>query len=151
MAGKEILYAAYKDEKIGEGLSYAIYLAGQLGAGLRIVLLSRHGLGEGFDNIMSAIAFAEAGEHETARSMLLGNGNDQDTASLLSYLIEKCGEEGVQANIHTGHPDTVGAIKDFLKQRKTEMVVLSPGVSQTGGILKRLTKISTSPVVTMAR
>jgi hypothetical protein len=155
MATKEILYAAYKDEDIDESLSYAIYLAGQLGAGLRILLLDRLGLSEKLDNVMAAITFAEAGEHETARSFLSDDGkvdgNSQDTAALLSHLINKCGEEGVKANIHAGNPDSVEAIKDFLKQGKVEMVVLSPGVTKTGGILKRLTKISASPVVTMAR
>jgi len=151
MAEKEILYVTYKDEKIEEGLSYPIYLAGQMGAGLRIVLLERHGAGEKLDDVMAAVHSAESTDIAASRSVLAGSyDSGKTTASLYSYLRDRCEEEGVKANIHTAPSGTVSAVKDYLKFRKAEMVVLSPAVTKSG-IIKSLAKISPTPVVTMAR
>jgi len=151
MAEKEILYVTYKDEKTEEGLSYAIYLAGQISAGLRIVLLNRNGSDEKIGDVMAAVHSADAGDIAASESFVPDRDEDGNkTASIYTYLMDKCEEEGVKVNIHTAPSGTVKAVKDYLKFRKVEMVVLSPSVSKSG-IIKSLAKISPTPVVTMAR
>jgi len=150
MTKKEILYAAYKDEPMEEGLSYAIYLAGLLGDELRVVLLERRSFREKFDDLMTAITFAEANEHESAREALSGREEGGDTAAIHALLKDRCSEAGINVNIHTGFSDTVMAVKDFLQKRKIDMVLLSPELTRSGHVLKRLVKTSPRPVVTMA-
>jgi hypothetical protein len=159
MAEKEILYVTYKYEKMEEGLSYAIYLAGQIDGGLRVVLLERPGPAQEIGGTMAEISHVKASGHEAARPLLSEGdasadfkGEDgSDTASLYSLIMQKCSEEGVKVNIHTAPSGTVSAIKDFLKYKKIDMVLLSPEVTRSEEILRRIAKISPTPVVTMAR
>jgi hypothetical protein len=51
MSKQEILYVAYKDEPLDEGISYAMYLSNLLGETLRVVLLSRSSIGRKFNNL----------------------------------------------------------------------------------------------------
>lgn len=151
MTNKEILYLAYRDEKPQEGFSYAIYLAGLLGAELRVILLERDGFGKRFDDVMSAITFHEANEHEIARRIMSGEEDGGSVASLHAYVAEKCREAGIKVNIHSGFRDTVKAIRDFLRGKRIDMVLLSPSVTQSRSTLRRLVKVSPQPVVTMTR
>ncbi|MEJ2183413.1 MAG: universal stress protein [Nitrospirota bacterium] len=148
---KEILYVAYRDESLEEGISYALYLAGQMDAGLRIVLLSRNGFGGKFHNVMDAVAFAEASEHETARRMFAGEEDGDDAASIQSYLVERCSREGIKANVHIGLEGTVSVVQEFLKRKRIDLVLLSPAVTGSRNILNRLLRNSPRPVVTMSR
>lgn len=151
MSNQEILYVAYKDEPLEAGVSYATYLSNLLGEKLRIVLLNRKGLGERFDDLAAAVTFAEANEHETAREFISGGGNGKAAAALQQELIEKCDGDGVQATVHIGLEATVAVIMNFLKQKKVDLVLLSPSVTTSRSILKKLVKFSPRPVVTMAR
>jgi hypothetical protein len=153
MKGKEILFVAYMDENLEEGLPYAIYLAGMLGQKLRILLIDKRDIRERFDDLMTAITFAEANEHETAKQVMAGGSRaGRDTAAIHVYLQERCSGAGVRASIHTGLADTVSAVKDLLKEKsRIDMVLLSPNVTRSGNILSRLVKASSRPVVTMAQ
>jgi hypothetical protein len=72
---KKLLFVTYKDETQDEGLSYAIDLAKTLEKGITILLVSKKKLEQRFEDIMAAVAFAEEGEHETAREIERGNNS----------------------------------------------------------------------------
>lgn len=150
MSKQEILYVAYRDEPLDNGISYATYLANLLGETLRVVLLSRNGVGKRFNDLMAAVTFAEANEHETAREFLAGN-DGKDATSIQKYLIEKCNDEGVEATVHIGLEATVAVILNFVRSKKIDMVLLSPAVTDSRTIMNKLVKISPRPVITMAR
>jgi len=151
MSKQEILYVAYRDEPLDEGINYAMYLSGLLGETLRVVLLSRGGIGRKFNNLMSAVAFAEANEHDTAREMLTDGGGVEKAASIQNYVMQKCAAEGVEATVHIGLEATVAVILNFLRQKKVDMVLLSPSVTESRSMLNKLVKFSPRPVITMAR
>lgn len=154
MAKQEILYIAYKNESLEEGIDYAIYLSHLLGESLRVVLLSPDGLGKRFNDLMTAVTFAEANEPGMAREFLLGSasgGNGKRAAAIQSFLVEKCRNQGIAATVHIGLEAKATVILNFLKQKKVDLVLLSPAVTNNGHILKRLVKFSPRPVVTMAR
>jgi hypothetical protein len=151
MPKQETLYVAYRDEPLDDGISYAMYLSGLLGEKLRVVLLSRRGIGKKFNDLMSAVAFAEANEHETAREMLSGDGGARESVSIQNYVMQKCESEGIEATVHIGLDATVAVIMNFLRQKKIDMLILSPSVTESRSMLNKLVKFSPRPVVTMAR
>ena len=153
MSNKELLYVAYSDERLEEGISYAIYLSKLRSESLQILLLNRNGTGNDmsrFDELMAAAVFAEAHDLETARGILSGGGA-QATATLQQYLVEKCQSQGIAASVHTGVEDCAPAIISFLEDAAVDLVLLSPGVSECRDILAKLLESSPRPVVTMVR
>jgi hypothetical protein len=153
MTKKEILYAAYKNEHIEDGLEYAIYLAGLLGDNLRVVLFDPPESREGIGARKTDIAYTEATQDETASHEPSGGGNGDDVTSIHTFLKQKCDEAGIGVNIHTGFTDsvTVSAVKDFMDKRIIDMVLVSPSLTKSGSVLRRLLKVSPRPVVTMAQ
>ncbi len=151
MSKQEILYVAYRDEDLEDGISYAMYLSNLLGERLRVILLSRSGFGRKFNDLMSAVTFAEANEHDTARRILSHEGEESEAASIQTRLMEKCESEGIEATVHIGLEATVTVIMNFLRQKKVDLVLLSPEVTESRSILKKLVKTSPRPVITMAR
>lgn len=150
MPGKqEILYVAYWDESVDESFSYAMYLSNMLGEPLRIVLLNQNGLGKKFEDSMTAATFAEAGEPETAQEMLAGY-DESEAGKIQNYLMEKCKGTGIEATVHTGLDATATVVMNFLRNKKIDMVLLSPAVTNSQNILKKLVKYSPRPVITMA-
>ncbi len=153
MSNKELLYIAYCDERLEEGISYAMYLSRLRSESLQILLLNRNGMDSGlsrFDELMAAAVFAEAHDLETARGILSGGGA-QATATLQQYLVEKCESQGIAASVHTGVEGCAPAIVGFLEAAAVELVLLSPGVSECRDILAKLLESSPRPVVTMVR
>ncbi len=152
---KNLLFVTYHDEDCDEGLCYAIYLAKIMNVGITILLVYDNKLMKIFDNVMTAITFAEAGEHETAREAISGNGPDASDKHI-TILINKCRESGVDVNVTTDSRDVVPAVRDFLKQKRAiDMVLLSPSVTGNGNVsqraLNRLVRTASRPVVTIAR
>lgn len=151
MPGQEVLYVAYRDEPLEEGISYALYLSSLLGESLRVVLLNRNSIGKKFNDLMVAVTFAEANEQETARKILSGGDDDKESSSIQNYLMQRCNEAGVKATVHIGLEATVLVVMNFLRQKKVDIVILSPAVSSSRPILNKLIKLSSRPVITMAR
>ncbi|MBI5194889.1 MAG: hypothetical protein HZA10_01045 [Nitrospirae bacterium] len=150
---KNLLFVTYQDEECDEGLSYVIDLAKIMDRGITILLVYKQKLMEKFENIMTAVTFAEAGEHKTAQEIL--STNDKKNAGAISLLLEKCRKSGVDTNIQTTTMDIGLAVKDFLKQKNTvDMVLLSPSITNNGNItssdLQKLVRTASRPVVTMA-
>lgn len=151
MSKQEILYVAYQDEPIEEGISYAMYLANLLGESLRVLLLSPSGIGKKFNELMTAVTFAEANEPDTAREIMTGDSENTNATAIQSQLMRKFNDEGIEANVHIGLDATIKVIMNFLTQKKVDMVLLSPTVTTSRSLLNKLIKFSPRPVITMAR
>lgn len=151
MSKQEILYVAYRDEPLEDGVSYAMYLANLLGETLRVVLLSPSGIGRKFNDLMTAVTFAEANEPDTAREIMSDDGDTRKAASIQSQLLRKFEEEGIEGSVHIGLDATVKVVMNFLRQKKVDLVLLSPSVTDSRSLLNKLIKFSPRPVITMAR
>lgn len=158
MMRKQLLFVTYENEDLDEGLNYAIDLAKTMGKDIAIlVATNKRTLKEKFDDLMSAVTFAEANEYETARGILSSGGK---TAGIfedkVERLAEMCQRSGVGVNIHSVKVDLFSAIKDFLREKTgIDMVLLSPSVTDNGNVssreLNKLVRTASRPVVTMAK
>ncbi len=153
MSGQELLYVAYKDEHFEDGISYAIYLAKLLSKPLRILLLKGRGPGTRFENAVASIASVSPFPHTYFESAaaLLEKEVPQEAAPVESLLIEKCNNHGIAATVHAELEATAATIMGFLRKMKVDLVLLSPKVTESRNIQKRLLRHSPHPVVTMAR
>ncbi len=152
---KQLLFVTYPNEGMDEGLSYAVDLAQTMNEGITVLLVKKDKLMKKFEDMMSAVAFAEENDQDTAREFV-SEPVEAGVADNLRTIREKCREVGVKVNIHTASMDTVSAVKDFMKNTSgIDMILLSPSVTGegnlTGGELKRLVRTSSRPVVTMSR
>lgn len=151
MSKQEILYVAYRDEPLEDGVNYAMYLANMLGETLCVVLLSPSGIGRKFSDLMTAVTFAEANEPDTARAIMSDDSDTRKASSIQSQLLSRFEEEGIEGNVHIGLDATVKVVMNFLRQKKVDLVLLSPAVTDSRSLLNKLIKFSPRPVITMAR
>lgn len=155
---RNILFVTDRSDDNDGGLSYALDLARMLDKGISVLLLRKDRLMSRFETLMSAVTFAEAGEHGTAREILAeGSEGGADRAAGRPRSIEKvCADSGLPAQIASGSGDMVAAVGSYLKaNRNVEMVLLSPSITEegiaSGRELKRLLNTVARPVVTLAR
>ena len=154
---RDLLFVTFLNERYEEGLPYAIDLARTLGNGLSVLLVheKRKNLAEKFSDIMSAAAFAEAGEHDTARELILSR--ELDLMKEIAATFEaRCSAAGIKLNMETSELDAVQAVKAYIKGHPpVDMVLLSPPATQDGGVsakeLNTLVKTAGRPVVTINR
>jgi hypothetical protein len=158
MRRNQLLFVTYHDENFDDGLSYAVDLAKTLNDGIEILMIYKRKVLEKFDDMMTAITFAESGEHKTAREMISEDyqKKDEDYEKKLEAIRETCNRSGIAVGFSTAAMDTVGAIKNILRQNsKIDMVLLSPSVTNDGNVnakvLNNLVKTASRPVVTMAK
>ncbi|MBI5049596.1 MAG: hypothetical protein HZC11_01655 [Nitrospirae bacterium] len=152
---KQLLFVTCQNDSPDEGLSYAIDLAKTLDEGITILLVKLRKFRQRLEDIMAAVAFAEAGEHETARK-IASVGEEDGSEETISILLEKCKNSGVDVGVHTVSDDLVSAISNFFKKKRTiDMVILSPSVMRNENLsareLKRLVRTTLRPVVTIAK
>jgi len=145
MKKKEILFVTSQSEKFEDGLSYAVYLAGTLAMNLNVLIMGSRA--NRFDNAMTSVTFAEAGEHEKAMEYI----NWPDPGFLHIRIKDLCDRSGVKSSIHTRLSANPSVIKDFLGRLSLDMVLLSPSLSGDGELLKSLLKESTHRVVTLGQ
>jgi hypothetical protein len=106
---------------------------------------------------MTAVTFAEAGEHDTARQVMAGSPDAAERSKkLLAKLTEKCAREGIAVKVEGSDLDAVSGIRAYLKQHTgIDKVVLSPVITEAGNVtakdLNRLVRTSSRPIVTMTR
>ncbi len=153
---KNLLFVTYHDEECDEGLSYAIDLAKIMDEGITILMVYKNRLMKKFDDLMTAITFAEAGEDEIAKRIMLDSEKKSVRNEKLNFLIEKCRTSGIDVNVQTESKDIVSAVKDLLgKKTAIDMVLLSPCVTDNGNVtakeLQKLVKTASRPIVTMAK
>ena len=152
---KHILFVTFRNEEMEEGLSYAIDLAKAMNEGVTVLLVHKRKLIQKFSDAMTAAAFAEAGEFETARE-IAAESSIKDSRRELGLLMEKCQESGVSADVLEVDNDAVTAVNDFLRQKNgIDMVLLSPSITSNGNVtgreLQRLVRTTSRPIVTMSR
>jgi hypothetical protein len=153
MRKKQLLFVAYYDENFGEVLPYALNLAKMLNEGITILLIYKKRITENFENLMTAITFAEAGEDKTAGQLMKEKiVKDEKIVSLL----EKFTQKDVNVDVCSEKAGAISAIKNFLRRKVlVDMVLLSPSVTDSGNMkareLNRLVKTISRPIVTMAK
>ena len=158
MKEKQILFVTYHDENSEDGLSYAIDLAKTMKDGIEILMVYKRKVLEQFDDVMTAVTFAESNEHKTARELIAEDhrARNEDFDKKLAAMKEKCGKAGVVVDVNTSATDVVAAIRNILKQNtRIDMVLLSPNITRDGHItsreLNKLVKTASRPIVTMAK
>jgi len=153
MRKKQLLFVTYYDENFGEGLSYAFNLAKMLNEGITILLIYRRRITERFENLMTAITFAEADEDKAARQIMTESlAKDKKIVPLL----KKFTQDGINVDVCTEKTDVLSAIINFFRQKvAVDMVLLSPSVTDNANIktreLNRFVKTISRPIVTMAK
>jgi hypothetical protein len=158
MNKRQLLFVTYPDEHLDEGLSYAIELAKAMAED--IVLLTVHKkdtLARKFEDVMAGVAFAEAGEHETAREMAAPkNGTAPDMSGKITELVLRASKAGVLLSAESTDQDVLAGIRSFVKRNAgIDKVVLGPSVTEsevlTSRDLNRLVRTASRPIVTMTR
>jgi len=159
MCKRQLLFVTYRDENLEEGVSYAIELAKAMYEDITLLLVRRKGnLMEKLEDLMTALTFAEADEHETARLIMAGDsqGLNENYEQRLDAVVKKCREEGIQAHVESTGLDAISGIRKFLKEHGgIDKVVLSPVITEGGNVtskdLNRLVRTASRPIVTMTR
>ncbi len=158
MGKRQLLFVTYEDENLEEGLSYAIELAKAMFEDISLLLVKKQSnIMEKLENLMTAVTFAEADQHETARQVMAG-GSEKTTGheKALAGLVERCRKEGIQVSVNQTDQDPVSGIRLYLKNHAgIDKVVLSPSVTGNGNVsardLNRLVRTASRPIVTMTR
>jgi len=154
MIKEKLLFVTKGGEKCDEGFSYVLELAKSLNAGIELLMIYGKGVMDKYEDVMAAVAFAEAGDHETVRELM----NSQQAAlkdvagKKIKELTEKCRETSIELGYQTASEEPINAIKNFLKNRPSiNMVLLSPNLSADRKTLdiKRMLKSITKPIVTI--
>jgi hypothetical protein len=150
---RNLLFVSYRDGDFGHDLSYALDLAKMTDKGMSILLVNKKRLADKFEDMMAAVTFAEAGEHDTAKEIMTASEAKDDLTSMLE---KKCQESGMAASVYNALHDADASLRKYLKQDNSiDMVILSPSITENGEIsskdLKRLLKIGSRPIVTMTR
>ncbi len=150
---RNLLFVSYRDGDFGHDLSYALELARMTNKGMAILLLNRKRLADKFEEMMTAAAFAEAGEQDTAIEVMKA---PEPEDGLKSRLEKKCRESGMAAPVYSALHEAVPSIRTFLKHNNSiDMVLLSPTITENGEVsskdLKRLLRSASRPIVTMTR
>ncbi len=154
---KNLLFVTYHDKDCEEGLSYAIDLAKIMNKGMTVLLICRRNLMERFEDMMTSMTFAEAGEHEAAKKIYAGDDINKDRrGNGIGFFTEKCLRAGVEVRVQPSAIDIVPALKYCLSVEKTiDMVLLGPNVTDNGNMsekeLRKLVRTASRPIVTLAR
>ncbi|MCL6092757.1 MAG: hypothetical protein ACYCXU_07705 [Thermoleophilia bacterium] len=158
MSTQELIYVAYRDEHLDDersdhGISYAIYLSKVLSETLRVLLLSPRGSSSRFNDVVSSVASVSPFPHTQADAAAAEweHSNSEAAALAKDFMLKKCSSQGIAADVHIGLEANAAEIMRFLRRMKVHLVLLSPRVTETRHIHKRLVKSSPRPVVTMAR
>jgi hypothetical protein len=159
MGKRQLLFVTYRDENMEEGVSYAIELAKAMYEDITFLLVQKQSnLLDRLGTLMTAVTFAEADEHDTARSILSGESPEQQAAwdLKLGKLRERCNREGISVKVSQTDQGTVSGIRSFLRDNTgIDKVVLSPAMTESGNVtskdLNRLVRTASRPIVTMTR
>ncbi len=159
MGKRQLLFVTYGDENLEEGVSYAVELAKAMYEDITLLLVQKKSnLMEKLGNLMTAVSFAEADDHETARQIMAGGSPDgqERVQRKLAELADRCKREGIKVDVQHTELDAVSGIRAFLKGHTgIDKVVLSPVVTEGGNVtakdLNRLVRTASRPIVTMTR
>lgn len=159
MGKRQLLFVTYRDENLEEGVSYAIELAKAMYEDITLLFVQKQGrIRSRLENLMTAVSFAEAGEHDTARQIMTEGSQVVKGVyeKEVDTIVRKCLQQGIQANVHATDLDAISGIRKFLKEHGgIDKVVLSPAITEAGNVtskdLNRLVRTASRPIVTMTR
>jgi hypothetical protein len=158
MAKRQLLFVTYLDENLAEGFSYAIELAKAMYEDITLLFVEKQNSLMGkFENMMTAMSFAEAGEHDTAKQILADGSQGREVYEKeLDTVVKKCFQEGIQVRVQSMGLEAMSGIRKFLKEHTgIDKVVLSPAITEAGNVtskdLNRLVRTASRPIVTMTR
>ena len=146
---KNILFITDRGDDRDGGLAYALDLARMMDKGISILLVQKARLKEKFENLMSAVTFAEAGEPETARGFL---GSPGDEAA--QELTRQFRESGLTGAVHSTTDTSVRGLEDYVKtNRHIDLILLAPSIVERGMIpakdFRKLLRAVSRPIVTI--
>lgn len=153
---RNLLFVTTQDGSGDDGLPYVLNLARITQKGISVLLLCKSGLSERFGDWMTAVTFAEANEHETAREAVKRSARDGVPGKKMVDIRERCTESGIAASIYTSSDDISSALKNLLRRdRSIDLVLLSPNITFNGRLrtrdLKKLLRAVSMPIVTLTR
>lgn len=153
---EKLLFVTKGGENCDEGFSYVLDLAKTLNTGVAVLMIYPSRMMNTFEDVMSAVAFAEAGELETVRELMQAQEKEMKEVAdkKIGELTEKCRENSVELISKIAIGDTTTVIRDFLKDKTSiEMVLLSPNLSgnKKGIDLRKLIKNISKPIVTITK
>jgi len=153
---ERLLFATRGGDDCENGFAYVLELSKTLKAGISVLLIYPKSFSERFDDVMTAVTFAEAGEPETAEKVMSQHQGEllESAEQLVESILACCREESIPCSWSVATDEPVSAIRKALRSRPgIEMVLVGPSLIQEkkGIDLKKLLKQVTKPVVTMSR
>jgi hypothetical protein len=149
---EKILFVTKGGEDCDKGFSYVLELAKALNSNIAVLIVYPRQMLSRFEDVMSAAAFAEAGDFDTVKTLL--DSQEQDIRETEE---RKIGEMGIKAReisvdlVHrAASGDVANAIMEYLKDRSgVDMVLLSPNLAGNKKILdlRKLIKNISKPIV----
>ncbi len=155
MTKEKLLFVTKGGEDCDNGFTYILELAKTLNAGIAMLMVYNKRVLDTYEDVMAAVAFAEAGDLETVKELMQTQERviKETAGKKIKELTEKCRENSVPFTYQIAADDAITAIKDFVKNRpEIDMVLLSPNlsVSKKGIDLKKLIKNITKPIVSIS-
>ncbi|RJQ47140.1 MAG: hypothetical protein C4538_05645 [Nitrospiraceae bacterium] len=155
MMNEKLLFVTKGGEDCDNGFTYILELAKTLKSGIAALIIYSKKMAETYEDVMAAVAFAEAGDLNSVRELMQSQEKElkKTAQKKINEMNEKCRENSVPFTFHIAFEDTITATKDFLKHRpEIDMVLLSPNlsVSKKRIDLKRFLKNITKPVVAIS-
>ena len=149
---EKILFVTKGGENTDEGFSYVLELAKALNSGIAVLVVYPRQMMTSFEDVMSAAAFAEAGDFQTVRTLMEEQETElkESEEKKIKEMKVKAAEISVGLIYKTVSGDVASAITDYLKERTgIEMVLLSPNLSKERKILdiRKLLKNISKPIV----
>lgn len=159
MNKQQLLFVTYQDEHLDEGISYAIELAKAMVEDIAVLLVrKKNNLNERFEDLMTGVSFAEAGEHDAARQFMKGGQRDLPAPldGKITEMIVASSRAGVHMEVQNTDKNILAGIRSFLRgNTAVDKVVLSPAVTESEVLttreLNRLVRTASRPIVTMTR
>ena len=155
MTKEKLLFVTKGGEDCDNGFTYILELAKTLNAGIAMLMVYNKRVLDTYEDVMAAVAFAEAGDLETVKELMQSQERviKETAGKKIKELTEKCRENSVPFTYQITADETITAIKNFVKTRpEIDMVLLSPNlsVSKKGIDLKKLLKNITKPIVSIS-
>ncbi len=153
---EKLLFVTKGGASIDDGFSYVLDLAKTLNAGISVLMVQGKKAMQTYEDVMAAVAFAEAGEHQTVREMMNAQMEEMEEAEArkIGELTERCRESSIAITCNHATGEVTEVVEEFIKSKPgIEMVFLSPSLSKAKGVrdIKKLLKRISRPIVTLAR
>ncbi|HSB30032.1 MAG TPA: universal stress protein [Candidatus Sulfobium mesophilum] len=148
----KILFVTRGGEDCDKGFSYALELAKALNSGIAVLVVYPRQMLSSFEDVMSAAAFAEAGDFNTVKTLLDAQEHDlrETEKQKISEMSVRARDITVNLTHQVASGDVAAAIKEYLRDRSgVDMVLLSPNLAGNKKILdlKKLMKNISKPIV----